>query len=100
MRFCRPSAKLRREERLRTNISMHGEHRCWMAGPGRFTAVKSPLCFDNAELCPRYSAGGSEALALSWDGNPGHRGLPEWPAYTAQKPATMIFDNQCRIKTD
>ena len=79
--------------------------------PGTFHSSEIAFVFDNADLCPRYSGGGSEALALSWkmgeawakfarDGNPGHRGLPEWPAYTAQKPATMIFDNQCRIKTD
>ena len=77
--------------------------------PGTFHSSEIAFVFDNADLCPRYSGGGSEALALSrkmgeaWakfarDGKPGHRGLPEWPAYTAQKPATMIFDNQCRIK--
>jgi para-nitrobenzyl esterase len=33
-------------------------------------------------------------------GKPGHRGLPEWPAYNAEKRATMIFDNVCRVKDD
>jgi hypothetical protein len=26
--------------------------------------------------------------------------MPEWPAYTAQTRATMIFDNQCSIRND
>ena len=52
-----------------------------------------------------------EALALSskigraWasfarDGKPGHAGLPDWPAFTTAKRATMIFDNQCGIKNN
>jgi para-nitrobenzyl esterase len=54
---------------------------------------------------------GPEALALAdrmagaWvafarTGNPNHRGIPEWPAYTPETHATMIFDNQCRIEND
>jgi para-nitrobenzyl esterase len=81
------------------------------ARPGTFHSSEIAFAFDNAELCPRYSGGGPEALALSrkmgaaWasfarDGNPGHRGMPEWPAYTAQTRATMIFDNQCSIRND
>jgi para-nitrobenzyl esterase len=79
--------------------------------PGTFHSSEIAFVFDNADLCPRYSGGGPDALALShkmgaaWagfakDGNPGHREVPEWPAYTAQQRATMIFDNQCRIKND
>jgi para-nitrobenzyl esterase len=79
--------------------------------PGTFHSSEIAFVFDNAELCPRYSGGGPEALALSrkmgeaWasfarDGNPDHRGMPEWPAYAAQKRATMIFDNQCTIRND
>jgi para-nitrobenzyl esterase len=26
--------------------------------------------------------------------------LPKWPAFTADKGATMIFDNQCEVKND
>jgi para-nitrobenzyl esterase len=79
--------------------------------PGTFHSSEIAFVFDNADLCTRYSGGGSQALALSskiagaWasfarDGSPGHRGLPEWPAYTPEHRATMIFDNQCRIRTD
>jgi para-nitrobenzyl esterase len=79
--------------------------------PGTFHSSEIAFVFDNAELCPRYSGGGPDAMSLSrkmgeaWasfarDGNPGHRGVPEWPAYSAQRRATMIFDNQCSIKND
>jgi para-nitrobenzyl esterase len=79
--------------------------------PATFHSSEIAFVFDNAELCLRYSGGGPEALALSrkmaeaWasfarDGNPGHRGVPEWPAYTAERRATMILDNQCAIRYD
>jgi para-nitrobenzyl esterase len=79
--------------------------------PGTFHSSEIAFVFDNADLCPRYSGGGPEALALShkigeaWasfarDGNPGHSGLAEWPAYTAEKRSTMIFDSRCSIRND
>jgi para-nitrobenzyl esterase len=79
--------------------------------PGTFHSSEIAFVFDNAELCPRYSGGGSEALRLSsvigeaWasfarTGKPGHRGLPDWPAYTEEKRATMIFNNSCEVKND
>ncbi len=79
--------------------------------PGTFHSSEIAFVFDNADLCPRYSGGGPEGRALSsrmgeaWaafarTGKPGHRALPEWPAYTAATRATMVFDNQCRIKND
>jgi len=33
-------------------------------------------------------------------GNPNHRGLPNWPAYTPGKRATMIFDTPCHVEND
>jgi para-nitrobenzyl esterase len=79
--------------------------------PGTFHTSENTFVFDNADLCTQYSGGVPEALALSskmgeaWasfarTGKPGHRDLPEWPGYTAEKRATMVFDNQCRIKND
>src|SRR5260370_1653277 len=44
------------------------------------------------------AAGGWAALART--GNPNHSGLPNWPAYTADKRATMIFDTPCRVEND
>jgi para-nitrobenzyl esterase len=79
--------------------------------PGTFHTSENTFVFDNADLCTHYSGGGPEALALSskmgeaWasfarTGKPGHRDLPEWPAYTQEKRATMVFDNQCMIRND
>jgi para-nitrobenzyl esterase len=79
--------------------------------PGTFHSSEIAFVFDNADLCTRYSGGGAEALKLSsavgeaWasfarTGKPGHRGLPEWPAYTPDKRATMVFNSNCAVKND
>jgi para-nitrobenzyl esterase len=57
------------------------------------------------------TGGGADARALSarvseaWiafarKGDPNHPGLPKWPAFMADKGATMIFDNKCEVKND
>jgi para-nitrobenzyl esterase len=33
-------------------------------------------------------------------GNPSHDGIPNWPAYTLDRRATMILDAQCRVVDD
>jgi para-nitrobenzyl esterase len=33
-------------------------------------------------------------------GNPNHPGLPAWPAFTAEKCPTMVFDSPCETKTN
>jgi para-nitrobenzyl esterase len=73
--------------------------------PGTFHSSDIAFTFDNAELLPRYSGGGPEALALSkkmgqaW-ANFAKSGNPGWPAYTPQTRATMIWDTATRIKND
>jgi para-nitrobenzyl esterase len=77
--------------------------------PGPFHACEISFVFDNAELCDHYSGMLPEALALAKQisgafanfartGNPNHPGLPNWPAYTADKRATMIFDSPCTVR--
>ncbi|HWX42997.1 MAG TPA: carboxylesterase family protein [Blastocatellia bacterium] len=49
------------------------------------------------------SAGAWAQLART--GSPNHKGLapariPNWPAYTPDKRATMIFDTSCRVESD
>ena len=39
-------------------------------------------------------------LAFARTGNPNHEGIPEWPAYSADRRPTMMFDNQCRVEND
>lgn len=79
--------------------------------PGTFHSSEIAFVFDNADLCVRYSGGGPEALALSrkmggaWaafarTGRPDNEGLPDWTPFTVEKRATMILDNQCRIKNN
>jgi carboxylesterase type B len=44
------------------------------------------------------SAGAWASLART--GNPNHKGLPNWPAYSPDKRAVMIFDTPCRVEND
>src|SRR5208283_543828 len=77
--------------------------------PGTFHACEISFVFDNAELCDHYSGRLPEAFALAkqisgaWvnfarTGNPNHAGLPDWPAYTADRRATMVFDSPCAVR--
>ena len=71
--------------------------------------MELPFVFDNIARCEEMTGGGKEAYALAdrmsraWiafarTGNPNHKGLPTWPAYTATNGATMLFDNACQVK--
>ena len=31
-------------------------------------------------------------------GNPNGQGVPQWPAYTPDKKATMLFDTECEVR--
>jgi para-nitrobenzyl esterase len=43
----------------------------------------------------------SEAwIQFARSGNPNHKGLPDWPAYTTRERATMVFDNTCQVMND
>ncbi len=74
----------------------------WAAGPMRSGhGFELPFVFDNVggdvlESSPsRQVLAGemSEAwLAFARNGDPGHDGLPDWPAYDLDDRATMIFD--------
>lgn len=79
--------------------------------PRAFHCSELAFCFDNIDRCVNMTGGGEEARALAakmseaWlafarKGDPNHAGLPEWPVFTAEKGATMIFDNKCEVKHD
>ena len=70
--------------------------------------VEIPFVFDNTEIPKVMTAGGPEVKELAaktseaWiqfarSGDPNHRGLPNWPAYTTADRATMMFDNVCKL---
>lgn len=73
----------------------------WAAGHTADVA----FVFNNAALGVQSSGGGPEVdkltrvMSQAWinfarTGNPNHKGLPVWPAFTADKPATMVFDTR------
>jgi len=73
-----------------------------------YHCAEMPFVFVNTDRCDQATGGGAAARALAakvcdaWvgfakSGNPNHRGLPTWPAFTAGNGATMIFDNACAV---
>jgi para-nitrobenzyl esterase len=67
--------------------------------------------FDNVGFGEPLTGSGPDQSALAdkmsgaWaafarTGNPNHKGIPAWPAYTAARRATMVFDNQCKVAYD
>lgn len=71
--------------------------------------MELPFVFDNIARCQEMTGGGAEAHTLAqkmsraWvsfakSGNPNHSGLPQWPEYTAENGANMIFDNKCEVR--
>ena len=39
-------------------------------------------------------------IAFARHGDPGHGGLPAWPAYTSEARSTMSFANECTLRED
>jgi len=79
---------------------------------GKFKAIHCidlPFVFNNIARSEEMTGGTKEAYVLAdkmsqaWinfarTGNPSHKDLPSWPAYTTANTATMHFDNQCVVK--
>jgi para-nitrobenzyl esterase len=74
--------------------------------------LEIPFVFNHIDLCESMvgpinaemrkleaeSAGAWAALARA--GNPNHKALPNWPDYTPEKRAVMVFDTPCRVEND
>ncbi|WP_294590348.1 carboxylesterase/lipase family protein [uncultured Bacteroides sp.] len=71
--------------------------------------MEIPFVFNNVVRHASMTGGGVEAQALgekmsnAWlnfarTGNPDAEDLPTWEPYTADKGATMLFDNNCEVK--
>jgi para-nitrobenzyl esterase len=54
----------------------------------------------SSEMRELEAAAAGAWAALARTGNPNHKRLPHWPAYTPQSRATMIFDTPCRVEND
>lgn len=79
---------------------------------GMFKAMhcmELPFVFNNVDKCEEMTGGGKQALSLAekmsaaWvsfarTGNPSTKQLPDWPAYTEQNGAVMIFDVKCKLR--
>ena len=73
-------------------------------------SVDVPFIFDTLHVIgDRHRKPGDQALAdrvsKTWatfarTGKPGNDAIPAWPAYTAERRATMIFDDECRVVDD
>jgi para-nitrobenzyl esterase len=69
-----------------------------------------PLSMDNCDSAPMtadYPASRDVAARMSaaWiafarEGDPNHSELPEWPRYSLEERATMIFDDKCEVVDD
>jgi len=77
---------------------------------GAWHTAELAFCFDNTARCAQGTGNGPEAQALAkkmataWasfarTGNPSQPGLP-WPAFTPDRGATMVFDDDCRMIDD
>jgi para-nitrobenzyl esterase len=78
---------------------------------GKYKAVHTmeiPFVFNNIQRCEEITGGNKDAYTLAdkvskaWinfarNGNPNHKGLPQWPAYNSANTATMHFDNSCEV---
>lgn len=79
--------------------------------PRAFHCSELPFCFDNTDRCAAMTGGTVEARELAakvsdaWinfarSGDPSHKGLPKWPAFSASHVPTMTFDSKCEMKND
>ncbi|MBV8844157.1 MAG: carboxylesterase/lipase family protein [Bryobacterales bacterium] len=76
-----------------------------------FHTLEIPFVLENVDEGKSMTGTGQDRYALqekmsgAWaafarTGNPNHKGLPNWPAFTTDKRATMIFNNECKVAND
>jgi para-nitrobenzyl esterase len=68
-----------------------------------------PFCFDNLDRAPASNgphaaplvrAMSGALVALARHGDPNHDGIPEWPPYSTDGRATMVFDVESHVDLD
>jgi para-nitrobenzyl esterase len=76
-----------------------------------YHTLEIPFVLENVDEGKTMTGTGQDRYALSdkmsaaWSafartGAPAAKGLPQWPAFTAEQRATMIFDNECKVVND
>ncbi|HEX4594603.1 MAG TPA: carboxylesterase/lipase family protein [Bryobacteraceae bacterium] len=76
-----------------------------------FHTLEIPFVFENVDIGKPMTGTGQDRYALSdkmsraWvafarTGNPNHKGLPNWPAFSTDQRPTMIFNNECKTVND
>jgi len=76
--------------------------------PRAFHCAELPFVFNNAERCETMTGGGPDAVELAhrmsdaWirfarTGNPNGPGLPNWPPFSPESGATLLFDSRCEV---
>jgi para-nitrobenzyl esterase len=79
--------------------------------PRAFHCSEIPFVFYNSDVSAFATGGGSEARELAakvsdaWinfarKGDPNHKGLPNWPKFSAEAGPVMMFDKTCEVKND
>jgi para-nitrobenzyl esterase len=69
------------------SLSGSGEGPGWGTAPG----------YSTAPFCVGY---GAAWLAFARDGDPGHAGLPDWPAFPRDARQTMLFGRECALASE
>ena len=73
--------------------------------------MEIPFVFDNLEAGRIYTGISPAAqriadrMSAAWvafarTGNPGHRGIPQWPAFDSAHRATMVFGDEAKVVND
>src|SRR5579883_1777472 len=76
-----------------------------------FHTLEIPFVLENVDEGKSMTGAGQDRYALqsemsgAWaafarTGNPNHKGLPNWPRFTLDRRATMIFDKECKVVDD
>jgi para-nitrobenzyl esterase len=79
--------------------------------PRAYHCSELPFVFANTDRCAAMTGGGPDARALAakmadaWiafarNGSPNHPGLPQWPAMSADRCETMVFDTTSAVKNN
>jgi len=73
-------------------------------------ALEIPFVFNNPDIAPFTGSGDeryqlAQSMSSAWvnfarNGDPNGPGLPQWPAYDADKRATMLFNVPCAVEND